>query len=419
MISLNLFLIIYLCVYLVSSGGNLVIDKINANHLKKSGGKVPEVFRGTIDEEELKKINQYTFDNTNFSLVQTITGEMVFLAIILSGVLPWFAMTLSSFNFVVAGLVFFALPAVVSAVIGLPFSYYHNFVLEEKYGFNTTTFKTWTFDLVKGVLISAILGGILLSALFLMVRYAGNTWWLWTWAIFLGFQLLMTVLYPTVIAPLFNKFTPINDPDLKKDIEELAEKEGLSIKGIYQMDASKRSRHTNAYFSGLGKTKRIVLFDSLIEAHHADEIVAVLAHEIGHLKKNHIKKQMAIMTVASFFIFYLASKMILWETMYQSFGFSMMPVYAGLFLVGVLWQPAGFFLSPMAMSISRRFEREADLYCLGITKSAEPLVRALKKMAKENLSNLLPHPLYVWFNYSHPPLTERIKRLEGYETSRS
>jgi STE24 endopeptidase len=229
----------------------------------------------------------------------------------------------------------------------------------------------------------------------------------------------MTVLYPTVIAPLFNKFTPIDDPDLKKDIEELAEKEGLSIKGIYQMDASKRSRHTNAYFSGLGKTKRIVLFDSLIEAHDADEIVAVLAHEIGHLKKNHIKKQMAIMTVASFFVFYLASKMIVWETMYQSFGFSMMPVYAGLFLVGVLWQPAGFFLSPMAMSISRRFEREADLYCLGITKSAEPLVRALKKMAKENLSNLLPHPLYVWFNYSHPPLTERIKRLEGYETSRS
>lgn len=419
MISLNLFLIIYLCIYLVSSGGNLVIDKINANHLKKSGNKVPDVFRGTIDEEELKKINQYTFDNTNFGLVQTITGEVVFLVIILSGVLPWFAMALSSFNFVVAGLVFFALPAVVSAAIGLPFSYYHNFVLEEKYGFNTTTFKTWIFDLIKGVLISAILGGILLSALFLMVRYAGKAWWLWIWAIFLGFQLLMTVLYPTVIAPLFNKFTPIDDPDLKKDIEELAEKEGLSIKGIYQMDASKRSRHTNAYFSGLGKTKRIVLFDSLIEAHHADEIVAVLAHEIGHLKKNHIKKQMAIMTVASFFVFYLASKMIVWETMYQSFGFSMMPVYAGLFLVGVLWQPAGFFLSPMAMSISRRFEREADLYCLGITKSAEPLVRALKKMAKENLSNLQPHPLYVWFNYSHPPLTERIKRLEGYETSRS
>ena len=418
MISFNLLLIVYLSVYLASSAGGLLIERINANHLKKSGDRIPEAFKGTVDKEELKRINQYTFDNTNFSLVETIAGDILFLFIILSGILPWLAKPLSQFNFVLAGLIFFAIPAFLSAAMDLPFGYYHSFVLEERYGFNTTTLKIWVSDLLKALVLGCILGGILLSSLLLMVKYAGNTWWIWTWAIFLGFQLLMTVLYPTVIAPLFNKFTPLEDPDLIKRIEELAEREGLSIKGIYQMDATKRSKHTNAYFSGLGKAKRIVLFDSLIQAHDTDEIVAVLAHEIGHFKKNHIKKQLAITAVASFLLFYLASRMITWEAMYQSFGFSVMPAYAGIFLVGVLWQPAGFFLSPMAMSISRRFEREADLYCMRITKSSEPLIRALKKMAKENLSNLLPHPLYVWFNYSHPPLVERIKRLEGYDVPR-
>lgn len=418
MISFNLLLIVYLSVYLASSAGGLLIERINANHLKKSGDRIPEAFKGTVDKEELKRINRYTFDNTNFSLVETIAGDIVFLFIILSGILPWLAKPLSQFNFVLAGLIFFAIPAFLSAAMDLPFGYYHSFVLEERYGFNTTTLKIWVSDLIKALVLGCILGGILLSSLLLMVKYAGNTWWIWTWAIFLGFQLLMTVLYPTVIAPLFNKFTPLEDPDLIKKIEELAEREGLSIKGIYQMDATKRSKHTNAYLSGLGKAKRIVLFDSLIQAHDTDEIVAVLAHEIGHFKKNHIKKQLAITAVASFLLFYLASRMITWEAMYQSFGFSVMPAYAGIFLVGVLWQPAGFFLSPMAMSISRRFEREADLYCMRITKSSEPLIRALKKMAKENLSNLLPHPLYVWFNYSHPPLVERIKRLEGYDVPR-
>ena len=246
MISFNLLLIVYLSVYLASSAGGLLIERINANHLKKSGDRIPEAFNGTVDKEELKRINQYTFDNTNFSLVETIAGDILFLFIILSGILPWLAKPLSQFNFVLAGLIFFAIPALLSAAMGLPFGYYHSFVLEERYGFNTTTLKIWVSDLLKALVLACILGGILLSSLLLMVKYAGNTWWIWTWAIFLGFQLLMTVLYPTVIAPLFNKFTPLEDPDLIKRIEELAEREGLSIKGIYQMDATKRSRHTNA-----------------------------------------------------------------------------------------------------------------------------------------------------------------------------
>ena len=413
MIAFNSFLIIYLVVYVISSLADLAIDKINADYAGKTGEKVPEAFKGVIVEEELKKIRQYTQDNTSFTLVQTSVHKIVFLFIILSGILPWLANALSDINFVLAGLIFFGIPGLLTAITDLPFDYYHSFVIEERYGFNTKTFKIWVFDIAKAFLLIIVLGGILLSSLFLLVRYAGDMWWVWACAVFLGFQLLMTVLYPTVIAPLFNKFTPIEDPELVLRIEELAKRGGLGIKGIYQMDATKRSRHTNAYFSGLGKAKRIVLFDSLIQSHDVDEIVAVLAHEIGHLKKNHIKKQLAVSAAVSVLLFYLASKMITWSLMFEGFGFSVMPAYAGLFLVGIMWEPVSFFLGPVGMAISRMFEREADIYSLRIMNDSGPLVRALKKMAKDNLSNLRPHPLYVWFNYSHPPLLERIKDLEA------
>ncbi|UCF56882.1 MAG: M48 family metallopeptidase, partial [Deltaproteobacteria bacterium] len=311
-----------------------------------------------------------------------------------------------------AGLIFFAIPGLIGAIADLPFDYYHIFVIEEKYGFNTRTLKTWLSDLLKSVLITVMLGTVLLSLLLMMVKYAGSSWWVWAWLIFLSFQILMAVIYPTVIAPIFNKFVPLEDKELSDKIQNLAENEGLTIKGVFQMDATKRSRHTNAYLSGLGETKRIVLFDTLMDAHEDDEILAVLAHEMGHLKRNHIRKQLAILGLSSIGLFYLASEMITWKTMYGAFGFSIMPAYAGLFLVAVLWEPVGFFLSPVAMAISRRFEREADRHAFKVMKSAEPLVMALKKMARDNLSNLRPHPLYVWFNHSHPPLLERIKTLE-------
>jgi STE24 endopeptidase len=227
--------------------------------------------------------------------------------------------------------------------------------------------------------------------------------------------LLMTVLYPTVIEPIFNKFTPLEKDDLRTDIEQLVKKEGFNIEGVYQMDATRRTRHTNAYFSGVGKARRIVLFDSLVEAHSREEILSILAHEIGHMKKNHIKKQLAIAGLISFLLFYSASKLMTSRVMYVSFGFSNMPYYVGLFLMGILWEPLSFFLSPIGLAISRKFEREADVYSIGVLNRAKPLAEALKKMARENLSNLRPHPLYVFFNYSHPPLLERIKFIEALE----
>ena len=417
MIPLNTYLIAYICIYLASFTLYIAIERINVNYLKKYGQKVPVAFEGMIDEKELQKISRYTTDNIRFKLFQTSISKIIFLYILLSGILPWLAEFLTRTNFLIAGLIFFAVIGLAEVLMGLPFDYYHSFVIEDRYGFNTKTLKIWFADLAKSMLVVIILGTFLLSAFLLMVKYTGENWWIWTWAVFLLFQLIMTILYPTVIAPLFNKFTPLENSELKDGIKRLAKEEGLNIEEIYQMDATKRTRHTNAYFSGMGKAKRIVLFDSLIRSHGQDEILAILAHEIGHLQKNHIKKQLIVVSVVSLFLFFLASKLLTWDVMYNSFGFSNMPYYVGLFLAGILWEPANFFLSPIGMAISRKFEREADFYSLGILKTAKPLTKALKKMAKDNLSNLNPHPLYVCFNYSHPPLLERIEYLETREIS--
>ncbi len=385
---------------------------VNARNLKRYRGEVPGPFRGVIDENELERMDRYTVDKTNLSYVETVICRVIFLFIILSGLLPWLAGVLEGVYFICAGLIFFAVPGFVAAVADLPFEYFQLFSIEEKYGFNTLTRKTWLMDLFKSLLITLFIGVFLLSLLLLMIQYAGSSWWIWAWLIFFGFQILMTMIYPTVIAPIFNKFTPLENSQLSEKIRRLAEKEGFAIKGVFQMDAGKRSRHTNAYLSGFGKTKRIVLYDTLLETHDDDEILAVLAHEIGHFKRNHIKKQVFFIGFFSLILFYLISKMISWAPMYHAFGFSEMPNYAGLFLVAVLWEPLGFFLSPLAMAVSRRFEREADRFSFNAMETAQPLVRALKKIAKDNLSNLRPHPLYVRFNHSHPPLLERIKALE-------
>lgn len=418
MIPINTFLAAYIAIYVASFALSVLIDRLNIKHLETHGRKVPDAFIGMIDESELIKIHRYSKDNIHFKIFESSMGKVFFLFIILSGILPWLAETVDNLHFLLAGLFFFGVPGLVGAIVSLPFDYYHSFVLEEKYGFNTKTLSIWFSDIIKSFLVMIVLGTLLLSALLLMLKYMGGSWWIWAWIILLMFQLLMTILYPTVIAPLFNTFTPLEASDLKSGIEKLAKREGIRVEGIYQMDASKRTRHTNAYLAGLGKAKRIVLFDSLIQGHDHEEILAILAHEIGHLKKNHIKKQLAAISIVSFVLLYLASKLLLWDVMYSSFGFANRPQYVGLFLVSVLWGPVSFFLSPIGMAVSRRFEREADAYSQRALNTAKPLSSALKKMAKENLSNLTPHPLYVCFNYSHPPLLERVEFLDQLNPKR-
>ena len=412
MININHFLWAYLLIYGISSLSEIAVNVINEIHLKKEREDFPDGFEGLIDRDKLSEMNAYTIDRTRSTIASTVAGKALFLFIILSGLLPWLSDILSGYYFILSGLIFLAVPGLLGSLVDLPFRYYDTFGIEARYGFNTYTIGTWVLDLLKSFAIALVLGGVLLSLLLIMVQYTGKTWWIWAWLIFSCFEILVTVLYPTVIAPLFNTFVPVQNEDLAIKIRELSEREGLVVKGIFQMDAGRRSRHTNAYFSGLGRSKRIVLYDTLLDAHTDDEILAVLAHEIGHLKQGHIRKQLIIMGGASLILFFLASKMMTWQILYASFGFSVAPVYVGLFLIAAVWEPLGFFLSPLAMLVSRRFEREADRYTGSALKRGKDLISALKKMALDNLSNLRPHPLYVIFHYSHPPLLERIENLK-------
>lgn len=414
MIQFNLLLFIFLIIFLLRSATQILLDRLNIAHLRKHGGRIPEAFRETINEEKLKKISAYTIDSSRFGMIATLADQILLLIILLSGILPRVhaAADFWGLGVITGGLFFFALLSLPGFILDIPFSLYGNFVIEARHGFNTKTLKVWISDLMKGLLLSALIGAPLLALLLFLVESGGHFWWLWAWGLVGLFELLVLWLYPVLLAPLFNKFEPIADPDLVKKISGLLEKAGLKAKGVFQMDASRRSRHTNAYFTGLGKNKRIILFDTLLASHSEEEILAVLAHEAGHWKKRHVLKQVLALEALSLLGFFVAAAMLDMPVLYETFGFSRPVVYAGLFLVTALFSPLLYFAEPLGAAFSRRFEREADDYALFLTQNPEPMVRALKRLAADNLANLTPHPLYAWFYYSHPPLAERIRRLQ-------
>ncbi len=414
MVQYNILLVSFLVFFLISSFCRWYLTRINVNHLRKFGHTVPEIFEGEIDGETLSRMTDYTVDSSRFGFFASFTDDIVLLLILLSGFLPWCVNIILTFklNFILSGLIFFAIPVLIGFVIEIPFSLYGTFIIERKYGFSTISLKLWVTDLFKNLLISAFLGGILLGSFLALIHYAKTTWWLWGWMLFAFFQLLILWLYPIFIAPLFNKYEPVQDQELKERIISIMEKVGLKIKGVYQIDAGRRSKHTNAYFTGLGKTKRIVLYDTLLSSHSGDEILSVLAHEIGHWKKKHIMKQLILIETLSFFIFFLAYSLIDWSFMYQTFGLDQNIPYVGLFLLSALFKPISFFFTPLMAIISRKYEEEADNYSNWLTGSTKYLGNALKRLAKDNLANLHPHPLFAWFYYSHPPLVDRIAYLQ-------
>ena len=417
MIPINTFLRFYLLFYVFSGVAAVLLNVLNARYIRRQGNGVPLSLAGWIDEEKLVEIRRYLFDKTRLTVAEAVTVKVLFLAVVLSGLLPWLAEGLRNVPELAAGLIFFAVIGLSAGILGLPFDYYHAFVIEEKYSFNTKTFKIWALDIVKSLCLTMILGGTLVSLLLLIVKAGGSFWWIWAWLAFFAFQVLISAIYPTVIAPIFNRFTPLEDGELTAAIRRFAKRQGLSVEGIYQMDASKRTRHTNAFLAGLGRTKRIVLFDSLLQSYEDDEIVAILAHEVGHLKRRHIGKSLVLIGGVALVLFYVASQLMRGDALYASFAFSNSPTYVGLFLVSVLWTPLQFFLSPLGLAISRAFEKDADRYACTTLGDAAGLITALKKMARDNLSNLQPHPLFVWFNYSHPPIIERLGRLQAIHSA--
>jgi STE24 endopeptidase len=414
MVELNRLMFFFLVLYIGQSAFSAWLEHLNLIHSEKPDGKAPKGFDQFIDDSRLAKARAYARAKTCIGIFAQLASDMTLLAILLSGFLPLLVRLSERFELpqIAAGLLFFFAPGFIDFLVELPFSYFNTFVVEQEFGFNRSSLKLWIADLIKETLVGASLFAAIFSVLLLLIAWSPGFWWFWGFLLLLAVQFLMAVLYPVVLAPLFNKFEPVRDEELSEKIRTRMEKSGIRVKKILQMNAGLRSRHTNAYFTGIGKTKRIVLFDTLLESHTHDEVLAVLAHEAGHYRKRHVLKQLIIFASFSLAAFYGTWLFIQWPLVFKTFGFSTPAPYAGLFLAGVFLRKAGFFLQPLYMKISRRFEKEADIFSAGMPGGTAPMIGALKRLAADNLSNLHPHPLYVWFHYSHPPVVERVAALE-------
>jgi STE24 endopeptidase len=394
---------------------DLWLSNLNRRHVLAHADAVPEAFRGVVDEATYKKSVAYTLAKARFGSIEETWGVMVLLIFLFSGVSPFafhfFAQHHGTSAWSMAAFLFAV--GFVMSLPSLPFDWYGQFRLEEKFGFNTTTQKTWWLDRVKGLALALVLGYPLLVLILKIVEWTDARWWLWAWGAMLGFQLLMLVLAPVLIMPLFNKFTPLPEGTLRERLLKLAARTNFVAKSIQVMDGSKRSRHSNAFFTGFGKFRKIVLFDTLVAQLNESELEAVLAHEIGHFKKKHIPKMLLFSTFSSLAGFYIVSLLAKQEGFYRAFGFDTTNIAPALLLFTLLSGVVMFWFSPLAHWWSRKYEYEADAFAKGVMNEPQSLIGALRKLNEKNLSNLTPHPLYSGFYYSHPTLLERESALKG------
>jgi STE24 endopeptidase len=405
--------VILLTAFLIVQGIEYWLKYINLQYMKRYGSAVPESFKGYIDEKTLKKSHAYTIENDTFSLVESLFGNIVLLAFIFGGLLRVYDSWTGSLGlpFVARGVVFFLVLSYVNTLLSVPFSLYDTFRIENKYGFNKMTFKLWLADTAKSTGISTLLIGIILGIGFWIVQASPGYWWLFIWGFFFVFSLFMMYISPYVIEPLFNKFTPLGSGALEGRIREMMKKAGIKVSRVFKIDASRRSHHTNAYFTGIGKVKRIILYDTLMEKMDDDEILSILAHEAGHWKKKHVVKMIAAFELVSLAGAYIAFR-VLKTDFFSIFGFGEGSFFAKLIVLGFIFSIVSFPFTPLFSLISRRHENQADGFAVGLSPNPESLASSLIKLSKDNLSNLHPHPLYAAFHYSHPPVVERVKRIE-------
>ncbi len=394
---------------------DLWLDGLNRRCVLTHARVVPDTFREFIDPTTYAKSVQYTLARIRFGQFEAHYDAALLFLVLFSGVLPWsfrvFAGNLGHSAWVMA-LFLFAI-GVGLALLGLPWSWYAQFRLEERFGFNTTTAKLWCLDRIKGLLLSIALGYPLLVVILQLVEWTGKSWWIWAWGCVMAFQLLMVVLAPVFILPLFNKFTPLSEGSLRDRLLGLARRTGFRAKSIQVMDGSKRSRHSNAFFTGFGKLRKIVLFDTLIQQLEEPELEAVLAHEIGHCKKRHVPKMLLWAAAGSLAGFYFVALLARQAWFYRAFGFEPGSIVPALLLFGLLHGLVTFWLSPLANLWSRRYEYEADTFAARAMGEVSSLIGALRKLTEKNLSNLTPHPYYSRFHYSHPTLLERENALRA------
>lgn len=404
--------IIFLCYLLVVFFG-YYLKALNLRHLKKYGADIPPEFEGYINAELLKKTRDYTVENNRFSFVKSVFDNVILFVFLFGGLLNIYNSWILSlnWNFILSGLAFFLFLTYAETFISIPFSLYSTFNIENKYGFNTMTPGLWIIDFLKSVMLSTMLMGIIISVSLWLVSASPDYWWLWVWGFFLVFSLFIMYISPYVIEPLFNKFTPIEDKALEDKIKNLVQKVGIKVSRILKMDASKRSTHTNAYFTGIGKVKRIILYDTLLEKMDIDETIAVLAHEIGHWKKKHMLKRIMVSEVIAFIAIYISFKILQTDFLLKMFSVRADSFFAKIVILGFIGSIAVFPLSPLAAYFSRRHERQADCFACELTDNPDSLATSLIKLSKDNLSNLHPHPLYAAFHYSHPPVVQRVREI--------
>ena len=385
----------------------------NINSINKNKETVPERFKDLITREEYSKAINYNISKLKFQIVSSVATVALLLLFTLGGLLNSMTrlVTETTDSNVVGAILLSLLFIIVSEIAGMPFSIYSTFFLEAKYGFNKTTIKTFILDLIKRLVLSAVLLSIMFSIIVLIIQNFESIWWLYAFVALFIFQLVLFFLYPTLIAPLFNKFEPLTDERFKKPIEKLLKKVEFRAKGLFVMNASLRSSHGNAFFTGFGKSKRIVFFDTLLETITPDEMEAILAHELGHSKLGHIKKRLITTILFSFLGFYILGWVFNSNNFFINHGLTELTIFSKILLFGLIFSSYTFMFKPISSYFSRKREFEADDFSLKYTKG-EYMISGLLKLTKDNASNLTPDPLYSSYYYSHPPIAERIKSLE-------
>ncbi len=388
------------------------LEYLNVRHMKEKGSSPPPGFEGHLDSGTLERSQQYTIEKTRFAIFESVLGVALTLVFILSILKPFDAWVASlGLGFISSGIAFFMALFLADALLSAPFALYRSFRIEKRYGFSNMTPALWFTDFSKSLAISAILTAALIIAGLWIVRESPGLWWFWIWCLFVSFSVFMMYISPYLIEPLFNRFDEVDDQELKERMTKVAEAAGIRVGRVLRIDASRRTTHTNAYFTGIGHVKRIVLYDTLLEKLEKDEIASVLAHEAGHWKKRHLQKALIAMGAISLAAIYISYRMIGSGVLERVFAFEGASFYALAVLLGFLLPIVSFPLKPLFSYVSRRHEREADAYALEISRDPSAMAGALVKLSKDNLSNLFPHPLYAAFHYTHPPMAERVGEL--------
>ncbi len=409
---MNTIAIIILAAIIFDYALNGLADYLNLTMLRND---LPEAFRGVYDSDRYRKSQQYLKVNTRFGWITATFDVAVILIFWFAKGFPLLDEWVRSFDFgpVITGLIYMAVLLLFKGVLSLPFSLYATFVIEERFGFNQTTWTTFVMDLAKGLLLAVLLGAPLLAGILAFFVHAGTNAWWYCWIAVTLYMLGVQFIAPTWIMPLFNKFTPLEAGELKSAILSYAGSINFPIENVYVMDGSRRSRKSNAFFTGFGKHRRIVLFDTLIKQHTTGELLAVLAHEMGHYKKKHILQTMVLGILQMGIMLYLLSIFISYQGLFDAFYMPQKSVYAGLIFFAMLYSPLDFFIGIFMQMLSRRNETAADRFSAETTHDPQSMVAALKKLSVHNLTNLRPHPVYVFLNYSHPPVLQRISELHG------